>query len=135
MILVDACVLVDVSTGDAQWKDWSSEQLAHWAGRGPLLINPMVFAEWCPDFGSLASAEAAVDAFGLVWQEIPRGALFLASRAHLQYRRRGGTRPMVLPDFLIGAHAAVNGLPLLTRDRRRFETYFNGLEIVAPDRH
>lgn len=133
MILVDTCVLVDVSTSDARWKDWSSAQLAFWAARGPLVINPIVFSEWCADFGSLSAADAAVEAFGLVWNEIPHGALFLASRAHLQYRRRGGTRAMVLPDFLIGAHAAVEGLPLLTRDRRRFETYFRGLEIVAPN--
>ena len=132
MILVDTCVLVDVSTSDPRWKDWSSDQLAHWAARGPLVINPMVFAEWCGDFSTLSGAEAAVDSFGLVWQELPRGALFLASRAHLQYRRRGGKRAMVLPDFLIGAHAAVGGMPLLTRDRQRFETYFPGLEIVAP---
>ncbi len=132
MILVDTCVLVDVSTGDARWKDWSSQQLADWSARGPLVINPLVFSEWCADFGTLGAAERAVKAFELLWQEIPRGALFLASRAHLQYRRRGGTRPMVLPDFLIGAHAAVAGLPLLTRDRQRFETYFSGLEIVAP---
>ena len=133
MILVDTCVLVDVSTRDERWKDWSSDQLARWAARGPLVINPIVFAEWCPDFATLATAEAAVEAFGLVWQEMPHGALFLASRAHLKYRLSGGTRSMVLPDFLIGAHAAVNDLPLLTRDRRRFETYFRGLEIVAPD--
>ncbi len=132
MILVDTCVLVDVSTADPRWKDWSTSQLIEWAARGPILINPMVFAEWCADFASLHAAEAAVDAFGLTWRELPRGALFLASRAHLQYRRRGGTRPMVLADFLIGAHAAVAGLPLLTRDRRRFETYFDSLEIVAP---
>ncbi len=133
MILVDTCVLVDVSTKDPRWGNWSSDQLASWAERGPLLINPMVFAEWCADFQNLALAESAVDAFGLVWKGIPREALFLASRAHLQYRRQRGTRPMVLPDFLIGAHAAVERLPLLTRHRRRFETYFNGLEIVAPE--
>ena len=132
MILVDTCVLLDVSTGDVHWKDWSTGQLALWAARGPLLINPLIFAEWCADFGSLAAAEAAVQSFGLQWRELPHGALFLASRAHLLYRRRGGTRPMVLPDFLIGAHAAVEGLPLLTRDRQRFESYFSGLEIVSP---
>ena len=132
MILVDTCVLVDVSTGDPRWKDWSSDQLAFWAARGPLVINAMVFAEWCGDFTTLAESEAALESFGLVWKDLPRRALFLASRAHIEYRRSGGTRPMVLPDFLIGAHAAVAGIPLLTRDRRRFETYFNGLEIVAP---
>lgn len=133
MILVDTCVLLDVSGGDVRWKDWSSHQLATWASRGPLVINPLVFAEWCADFATLDDADAAVAAFGLVWRELPRGALFLASRAHVQYRRRGGTRAMVLPDFLIGAHAAVEGLPLLTRDRRRFDTFFSGLEIVAPE--
>ena len=135
MILVDTCVLVDVSTSDARWRDWSVGRLAHWSARGPLMINPIVFAEWCPDFATLERAEAAVGEFGLLWQEIPKSALFLASRAHLQYRRRGGTRAMVLPDFLIGAHAAVKQLPILTRDRRRFDTYFNGLEIVAPGPH
>lgn len=132
MIVVDTCVLVDVSAGDARWQDWSSEQLARWADRGPLVVNPVVFAEWCADFASYEAALAAVDAFGLTWQELPRPALFVASRAHLAYRRRGGTRPMVLADFLIGAHAAVARVPVLTRDRHRFETYFPTLEVVAP---
>ena len=132
MIVVDTCVLVDVSAGDARWQDWSSEQLARWADRGPLVVNPVVFAEWCADFASFEAALAAVDAFGLTWQDLPRPALFVASRAHLAYRRRGGTRPMVLADFLIGAHAAVARVPVLTRDRHRFETYFPTLEIVAP---
>ena len=132
MIVVDTCVLVDVSAGDARWQDWSSEQLARWADRGPLVVNPVVFAEWCADFASYEAALAAVDAFGLTWQELPRPALFVASRAHWAYRRRGGTRPMVLADFLIGAHAAVARVPVLTRDRHRFETYFPTLEVVAP---
>lgn len=135
MILVDTCVLVDVSTSDPQWRDWSARELARWADRGPLLTNPIIFAEWCPDFATLTAAEAAVMAFDLTWAEIPRAALFLASQAHLAYRRRGGTRSMVLSDFLIGAHAAVRGVPLLTRDRRRFDRYFNGLEIVTPESH
>lgn len=132
MIVVDTCVLVDVSAGDTRWQDWSSAQLASWADRGPLVVNPIVFGEWCADFASCESALAAVDAFGLTWQELPRQALFLASRAHLAYRRRGGTRPMVLADFLIGAHAAVARVPVLTRDRHRFEAYFPTLEVVAP---
>lgn len=92
MIVVDTCVLVDVSSGDEQWEQWSSAQLAAWAARGPLLINPIVFAEWCADFASYEAAQEAVVAFGLTWHEIPRPALFLASRAHVAYRRRGGTR-------------------------------------------
>ena len=132
MILVDTCVLIDISADGADWRDWSLRQLASWSERGPLLINPIVFAEWCSDFESHEDASTAQTEFGLQWTEIPRTALFLASQAHRRYRRRGGVRTMVLPDFLIGAHAAVAGIPLLTRDRRRFESYFSGLEIVAP---
>ena len=132
MILVDTCVLIDVSADGADWRDWSLRQLASWSERGPLLINPIVFAEWCSDFETHENTSTALTDFGLQWAEIPRTALFLASQAHRRYRRRGGTRSMVLPDFLIGAHAAVAGIPLLTRDRRRFETYYSGLEIVAP---
>jgi hypothetical protein len=96
------------------------------------MTNPVIFAEWCTDFASLEAALAALDSFGLQWAELPHSALYLAAQAHLRYRRRGGTRAMVLPDFLIGAHAAVQGWPVLTRDRRRFDAYFSGLEIVAP---
>lgn len=133
MILVDTCVLVDVSGDDPRWAGWSADQLARWSVRGPLMTNAIIFAEWCSDFTSLAAALRAQSAFGLQWADLPKEALFLAAQAHRLYRRRGGTRGMVLPDFLIGAHAAVTRMPLLTRDRRRFDLYFNGLEIVAPD--
>lgn len=132
MILVDTCVLLDVSGDDPRWRDWSIEQLAQWSLRGPLLTNPIVFAEWCTDFATLAEAQAALRDFGLQWAELPHAALFLAAQAHRLYRRRGGTRAMVLPDFLIGAHGAVAAVPLLTRDRRRYDGYFNGLAVVAP---
>lgn len=132
MILVDTCVLLDVSGNDPVWRDWSVDQLARWSLRGPLLINPLIFAEWCADFTSLGQAQSAVQAFGLQWAELPRPALFLAAQAHRLYRQRGGTRAMVLPDFLIGAHAAVSALPVLTRDKQRYASYFKGLEIVAP---
>jgi predicted nucleic acid-binding protein len=132
VILVDTCVLLDVSQDDPQWREWSIEQLAQWSVRGPLVINPVIFAEWCTDFASYDAATDAMQRFGLQWADLPRPALYLAAQAHRLYRRRGGTRAMVLPDFLIGAHAAVAGVPLLTRDRRRFEAYFVGLEIAAP---
>ena len=132
MILVDTCVLLDVSADDPRWRDWSIDQLARWSARGPLLINPVIFAEWCTDFRSYDAAQSALKSFGLQWAELPRQALFLAAQAHSLYRRRGGTRAVVLPDFFIGAHAAVAGMPLLTRDRRRFDAYFVGLEVVAP---
>jgi predicted nucleic acid-binding protein len=132
VILVDTCVLIDLSADDAAWRDWSIAQLAAWSVRGPLMTNPVIFAEWCTDFGSLDAALTALEGFGLQWAELPRPALYLAAQAHLRYRRRGGTRAMVLPDFLIGAHAAVQGWPVLTRDRQRFDAYFSRLEIVAP---
>lgn len=132
MILVDTCVLLDVSADDPVWRGWSIDQLTRWSVRGPLIVSPIVFAEWCTDFSRCDAALAAVDAFGLTWAEIPREALYLAAKAHRLYRSRGGTRAMVLPDFLMGAHAAVGKMPLLTRDRRRFDAYFTGLEIVAP---
>lgn len=132
MILVDTSVLIDVSADDPDWREWSVAQLATWSLRGPLLTNPVIFAEWCTDFASLQAALSALNAFGLRCAELPHAALYLASQAHLRYRRRGGTRTMVLPDFLIGAHAAVLGWPVLTRDRHRFDAYFNGLEIVSP---
>ena len=132
MILVDTCVLIDVTADNEAWRDWSLGQLSKWSTRGPLLINAIIFAEWCSDFTSLEEADFAQHRFGLEWRVIPKPSLFLASQAHRQYRRKGGTRSMMLPDFLIGAHAAVEGLPLLTRDPRRFTTYFNRLEIVAP---
>lgn len=132
MILVDTCVLVDITADDPAWRDWSLEQLARWSVRGPLLTNPIVFAEWCSDFDAYEAASDALEDFGLQWDDLPREALFLAAQAHRLYRRRGGTRSMVLPDFLIGAHAAVRRVPLLTRDRRRFDAYFRGLEIVTP---
>ena len=133
MILVDTCVLNDISASDQSWRDWSIEQLVKWRLHGPLVINPIVFAEWCADFDSFEAARSALQAFGLQWAELPQQALFLASQAHRLYRRRGGQRAMVLPDFLVGAHAAVTGMPLLTRDRRRFDSYLAGLEIVAPE--
>ena len=135
MILVDTCILIDVAEASQPWAAWSAEQLARWSARGEVVITPMVFAEWSAMFPRVEAVSHAVERFGLTWQESPRSALFLAAQAHKTYRRRGGTRAMVLPDFLIGAHAAVKQLPILTRDRRRFDTYFNGLEIVAPDPH
>ena len=132
MILVDTCVLIDVAEGDARWADWSARQLALWIERGPIVITPMVFAEWSSMFAHVTEVDSAVTQFGLTWQEPPRPALFLAAQAHKLYRRRGGVKAMVLPDFLIGAHAAVLRLPILTRDPRRFASYFNDLQIVCP---
>lgn len=132
MILVDTCVLLDVLDGDAQWSDWSRDQLNVWASRGPLIINPVVYAELSTRSDRLEEVDVIVDRAGLACREIPRAALFLAGKASLLYRRRGGTRSGVLSDFFIGAHAAVLRIPVMTRDVTRYRGYFRNLRIVSP---
>ena len=97
-----------------------------------LAINPVVYAELSLSFSTFEALDRVVATMELAMHEVPRPALFLAGKAHLQYRRRGGGKAQVLPDFFIGAHAAVEGWPLLTRDARRFRTWFPSLEVLAP---
>ncbi|MDP1692921.1 MAG: type II toxin-antitoxin system VapC family toxin [Burkholderiaceae bacterium] len=132
MLLVDTNVLVDVLQDDPQWADWSIGQLRAQAKIHELVINPVVYAELSLSFSTLESLDRVVATMQLTLREIPRPALFLAGKAYLQYRRRGGNKAQVLPDFFIGAHAAVEGWPLLTRDASRFRTYFPSLEVIAP---
>jgi predicted nucleic acid-binding protein len=132
VILVDSCVLIDVFDEDSQWAEWSSEQLETWSARGPLLINPVIYAELAADFVSIEALDKAIARAELELRELPREALFLAGKAHLAYRRRGGTRAGVLSDFFIGAHAAVLGVPVLTRDTGRYAAGFSGLRLVSP---
>jgi predicted nucleic acid-binding protein len=132
MLLVDTNVLVDVLQDDPQWADWSIGQLRAQARIHELAINAVVYAEVSLSFSTIELLDRTVATMQLTLREIPRPALFLAGKAHLQYRRRGGVRAQVLPDFFIGAHAAVEGWPLLTRDAERFRTYFASLEVIAP---
>lgn len=132
MILVDSCVLIDVIDEDPDWCDWSTTALDEWSLRGAVLINPVVYAEVSPDFDDPAALDAILEKVGVEYREIPRQALFLAAKAHQAYRRRGGKRGGVLPDFFIGAHAAVLDVPLLTRDARRFRAYFPTVRLVMP---
>lgn len=133
MTLVDTNVLLDVATNDAQWARWSLRQLDAAAIRGRLLINAVVYAEFSIGYARVEEADRALDDVGLDLIDIPRGALFLAGKVFQRYRARGGPRTGVLPDFFIGAHAAVAGLPLLTRDPRPYRTYFAGITLIAPD--
>ena len=133
MILVDSCIVIDVLENDRKWADWSQAQLETWSERGPLLINPIVYAELAAYARSKESIEAEITTAGLLMREIPRDALYLAGRAHAAYRSRGGLRTGVLADFMVGAHAAVVACPLLTRDRRRYAAYFPTLALVTPD--
>lgn len=133
MLLVDTNVLVDVLQDDPQWADWSLGQLKAQATVHALVINPVIYAEMSLSFSTIEALEGVVRKLALEVREIPRPALFLAAKAYLQYRRRGGRKQQVLPDFFIGAHAAVAGVPLLTRDPRRCRTCFPGLEIICPE--
>lgn len=132
MVLVDTNVLVDVLQDDPQWADWSIRQLRAQSQIHELAINPVIYAELSISFSSLEALERTVATLALRLQDIPRAALFLAGKAHLQYRQRGGAKAQVLPDFFIGAHAAVEGWPLLTRDAGRLQTYFPSLVVLAP---
>lgn len=132
MVLVDTCVLVDVLQNDPQWADWSIAQMRAQSVAQALVINPVIYAEVSLSFSTLEALDEVVQTLALEWREIPRPALFLAGKAFAQYRRRGGTKQQVLPDFLIGAHAAVEGWTLLTRDASRFKTYFPKLALLAP---
>lgn len=132
MLLVDTNVLVDVLQDDPQWADWSIAQLRAQSKLRALAINPVIYAELSLSFATLEALDAEVARMELALREIPRAALFLAGKAFAQYRRRGGSRTRVLSDFFIGAHAAVERWPLLTRDAARFRTYFPSLQVVAP---
>lgn len=132
MLLVDTNVLVDVLQDDPQWANWSIGQLRAQGSIHQLTINPIIYAEISLSFSTLEGLDSAVSTLALELREIPRPALFLAAKAYVQYRRRGGSKLQVLPDFFIGAHAAVEGWPLLTRDASRFRTYFPTLEVIAP---
>ena len=132
MLLVDTNVLVDALQDDPQWADWSIAQLRAQAKIHELAINPVIYAEVSLSFSTIESLDRVVETMELTLREIPRPALFLAAKAYLQYRRRGGSKAQVLPDFFIGAHAAVEGWPLLTRDASRFRTYFPSLQVIAP---
>jgi predicted nucleic acid-binding protein len=132
MLLVDTNVLVDVLQNDPQWADWSIAQMRAQSSLHALVINPIIYAEMSLSFSTLEALDDVVCTLALELREIPRPALFLAAKAYAQYRRRGGSKLQVLPDFFIGAHAAVEGWPLLTRDASRFRTYFPTLDVVAP---
>ena len=132
MLLVDTNVLVDVLQDDPQWADWSIGQLRAQAKLHELVVNAVIYAELSLSFSTIEALDAVMTRLELSTREIPKAALFLAGKAFAQYRRRGGNKTQVLPDFFIGAHAAVQGWPLLTRDASRFRTYFPSLEVLAP---
>lgn len=133
MILIDTNVLLDLVTDDPVWAEWSIQQLDSASFRGALAINDVVYAELSVRFEKIEDLDDVLDEAGITLAPIPRAALFLAGKVFQRYRAAGGTRNGVLPDFFIGAHAAVAGLPLLTRDVQRYRTYFPSLNVIAPE--
>ena len=133
MTLVDTNVLLDVVTEDAAWADWSQRQLEAAAVRGPLLINDVVYAELSVGFLRKEEVDEALAIAQVEMAPMPREALFLAAKVFQRYRAGGGTRSGVLPDFFVGAHAAVARLPLLTRDIRRYRVYFPTVRLISPE--
>jgi len=131
--LVDSNVLVDVISKDPDWLDWSIAQLDHCTQFGPLYVNFIVYAELAVKMECEEAVDAALQIVGATLVPIPKSALFLAGKVFGQYRRAGGTRASNLPDFFIGAHAQVTGLPLLTRDVGRYRTYFPKVKLIAPE--
>lgn len=133
MLLVDTNVLVDVLEDDPAWADWSISQLRAQSKIHRLAINSIIYSELSLTFSTVEALDQTLDELGLVMVEIPRPALFLAGKAFVRYRRQGGSKNNVLGDFFIGAHAAVSGCPVLTRDTRRYTSYFPSVILIAPE--
>lgn len=132
MLLVDTNVLVDVATNNSEWADWSLRQLDRWALHTRLIANPVIYAELSIGFQRIDEVESFLERTGVEIEEISRRALFLAGKAFREYRVRGGPRTGVLPDFFIGAHAVAEGISLLTRDARRYRSYFPTIALITP---
>jgi len=132
MILLDANVLLDVWNADPAWSAWSSGQMRNQSLVHELAINPIVYSEISISFSTPAALDRRLADMEVVVLGIPRDAAFLAGKAHVQYRRKGGTRNSVFADFFIGAHATVLGCPLLTRDTKRYAGYFPTVRLIAP---
>ena len=130
--LVDSNVILDVVSDDEEWGDWSASMLSAAAQSGRLVINPLIYAEVSCGYDRIEDLDEALPPEYFVREPLPWEAAFLAAKALLKYRRRGGVRHAPLPDFYIGAHAAVSRYTLLTRDARRYSTYFPKLQIIAP---
>jgi predicted nucleic acid-binding protein len=131
-IMVDTCVLLDVITEDATWFEWSAAALRQAADVAMLAINPVIYSELSVGFARIEELELLLSPDVCEYRPIPREAAFLAGKSFLEYRRRGGRKELPLPDFFIGAHASVESLPLITRDTKRFTTYFPRLKLICP---
>jgi predicted nucleic acid-binding protein len=131
-VLVDSNVILDLFLDDPDWADWSESTLEEWGAANRLIINPVIYAEISIGFKRIEELESALSHAGLSLLDIPKEALFLAGKAFIGYKKRHGIRRSPLPDFFIGAHAAIMRLPLLTRDARRYRSYFPSVRLISP---
>jgi predicted nucleic acid-binding protein len=131
--LVDSNVLIDVLSRDPEWAEWSGAAIREVGAGGPLVINEVIYAEVSARYSSIEIFERELPADDFQREHTPWPAAFLAGKAFVEYKRRGGRRRSPLPDFFIGAHAAIAGLNLLTRDPTRYRTYFPTLDLIAPE--
>jgi predicted nucleic acid-binding protein len=131
-MLVDTNILIDVLNNEPIWADWSIQQLREQSEIHVLTINPIIYAELSPAFNEIEELDNHLKTMKLNMVQMPKLALFLASKAFQAYRQRGGLKLNILSDFFIGAHASANQIPILTRDTQRFKTYFPTVPLVSP---
>ncbi|MRX52039.1 PIN domain-containing protein [Paracoccus sp. S-4012] len=132
-VLVDSNILIDIATDDPAWAPWSADALARAGQDARLIINPLIYADVSVSHSRIETLDALLPEEVFLREPLPWAAAFLAGKAFLDYRRRGGGRGSPLPDFYIGAHAAIRGYRLLSRDRGRYATYFPKVALICPD--
>ena len=132
-ILIDSCVITDLADSGSDWYEWSASTLEELDDSNVFVINPIIYAECSIGYESIEEIENLFATLRFEYKEIPREALFLAGKTFVEYRRRKGNQENVLPDFFIGAHAAVRNYKLITRDKGRFSTYFPSVELIMPN--
>jgi len=130
-VIIDSNVILDIVHDDPLWADWSDAQVTTHQAVG-LLVNPVIYAELCAGANAVADVDDVLVQLKLEYRELSHEALFLAAKAFLQYRKRGGTKTSPMPDFFIGAHAQALGIPILTRDQGRYKTYFPSVPLICP---
>jgi predicted nucleic acid-binding protein len=132
VILVDSCIITDLGDPDSEWFEWSASTLERLDEDNRFVINPVIYTECSVAYETIEEVESLFSTLSFDYLDIPREALFLAGRAFIRYRRRGGSKNNVLPDFFIGAHAAVDNYPIVTRDKGRFSSYFPTVNLHMP---
>jgi len=131
-ILVDSNIILDVFLDDPNWAEWSESKLEKFSAITKLYINPIVYSEISIGFNRIEELESVLNRAGFQMLDIPKEALFLAGKVFLKYRKNRGTKRSPLPDFYIGAHAAILEMELITRDESRYRTYFPTVKLISP---